>query len=155
MRLALLIRTRSVAWSVAWADREEIDCLNILEATFLAMRRALIGLAVAPLRVQVDGNQAPRVDDLCAGGLCVETIVQGDACMPAISAASILAKTTRDALMQQLDQHYPGFDLGLHKGYATQRHLQSLRERGPTVLHRRSFAPVAQLLGLTGYEEPA
>ncbi len=153
-RLALLIRTRAVAWSVAWADREEIDSLNILEATFLAMRRALIGLAVAPERVCIDGNRAPRLADLCAHGVCIDTVIDGDVYVPAISAASILAKTTRDALMEQLDQHYPGFELALHKGYATRRHLQCLREKGPSILHRRSFAPVAELLLLPGQTLP-
>jgi ribonuclease HII len=140
-RLALLIRQRAIAWSVAWADAEEIDSLNILQATFLAMRRALLGLAVAPTHVQVDGNAVPRVNDLhfeCT----IEAIVRGDVSQPAISAASILAKTTRDALMEQLDTHYPGFDLSAHKGYATPAHLEALRLHGPTPLHRRSFAPV-------------
>jgi ribonuclease HII len=140
-RLAPLIRSRALAWSVAWADCEEIDCLNILEATFLAMRRALMRLPVAPSHVQVDGNRLPRVADL--GLDCtIEAIIAGDASEPAISAASILAKTTRDMLMEQLDACYPGFELSTHKGYPTPRHLELLRRHGPSPLHRRSFAPI-------------
>jgi ribonuclease HII len=142
--LAPVIRERAVAWSIAWADAEEIDSLNILQATLLAMRRALLGLPVAPTHVQVDGMTAPRLGDLRLG-CTVETIVRGDASQPAISAASILAKTARDALMEQLDALYPGFDLRAHKGYATPAHLRALRALGPTPLHRRSFAPVKSL----------
>ena len=140
-RLAPLIRERSLAWSVAWADRDEIDSLNILGATFLAMRRALLGLPVCPTHIKIDGNQLPRLDDLNLG--CkVEAIVEGDAKVAAISAASILAKTCRDAMMQDLDRCYPGFQLGAHKGYSTPAHLEALREREPSPLHRRSFSPV-------------
>jgi ribonuclease HII len=140
-RLALLIRARALAWSVAWADRDEIDSLNILGATFLAMRRALLGLPVCPTHIKIDGNQLPRLDDLNLG--CkVQAIIEGDATVPAISAASILAKTCRDAMMQDLDRCYPGFQLGAHKGYSTPAHLEALREREPSPLHRRSFSPV-------------
>lgn len=140
-RLAPIIRERSLAWSVAWADRDEIDSLNILGATFLAMRRALLGLPVCPTHIKIDGNQLPRIDDLNLG--CkVEAIIEGDAKVPAISAASILAKTCRDAMMQDLDRCYPGFQLGAHKGYSTPAHLEALREREPSPLHRRSFSPV-------------
>ena len=140
-RLAPIIRERSLAWSVAWADRDEIDCLNILGATFLAMRRALLGLPVCPTHIKIDGNQLPRLDDLNLG--CkVEAIIEGDAKVAAISAASILAKTCRDAMMQDLDRCYPGFQLGAHKGYSTPAHLEALREREPSPLHRRSFSPV-------------
>jgi ribonuclease HII len=141
MRLAPVIRSRAVAWAVAWADCEEIDCLNILQATFLAMRRALLRLPIEPTHVRVDGNILPRIADL--GFDCtIEAIVQGDLTEPAISAASILAKTTRDLLMEQLDACYPGFDLASHKGYATPAHREALRELGPSPLHRRSFAPI-------------
>jgi ribonuclease HII len=140
-RLAPLIRERAVAWAVGWADREEIDCLNILEATFLAMRRALLRLPVCPTHVEVDGNRLPRIDDLKLG-CTVEAIIGGDASRPAISAASILAKTFRDDLMEQLDARYPGFDLAVHKGYSTPAHLAALGSRPPTPLHRRSFSPV-------------
>lgn len=140
-RLAPLIRARSVAWAVGWADCEEIDCLNILGATFLAMRRALLGLAVCPTHIEVDGNQLPRIEDLRLG-CTVEAIVGGDATRSAVSAASILAKTFRDAMMARLDGHYPGFDLAVHKGYPTPSHLAALQRRAPSPLHRRSFSPV-------------
>jgi ribonuclease HII len=141
-RLAVQIRRRARCWSVAWADAEEIDSLNILHASFLAMRRALQGLPLTPSLVQVDGNRLPQVRDLCTR---CEAIIGGDASVAAISAASILAKTARDALMRSLDRHYPGFQLDVHKGYATARHLRALLERGPTALHRASFAPVRQV----------
>ena len=140
-RLAPIIRARALAWSVAWADRDEIDSLNILGATFLAMRRALLGLPVCPTHIQIDGNQLPHLADLNLG-CSVETIIEGDATVAAISAASILAKTCRDAMMQNLDRCYPGFHLGVHKGYGTPAHLAALRGREPSPLHRRSFNPV-------------
>jgi len=140
-RLAPIIRRRAVAWAVAWADCEEIDSLNILQATFLAMRRALLRLGVAPTHVQIDGNLLPRLEDLGLG--CTQqAIVAGDVSEPAISAASILAKTTRDTLMEQLDACYPGFNLSTHKGYPTPQHLEALRVLGPSPLHRKSFAPI-------------
>lgn len=138
-RLAVAIRRRARCWSIAWADAEEIDSLNILHATFLAMRRALLGLPVTPQLVQVDGNRVPVLGDLCPR---CEAIVEGDARVAAISAASILAKTARDALMRTLDAHYPGFQLGEHKGYATGQHLQALAAQGPSPVHRATFAPV-------------
>jgi len=140
-RLAPIIRARSLAWAIGWADRDEIDCLNILQASFLAMRRALLALPVAPTHVRVDGNRCPCLSDL-PFGCTFEAIVSGDARVAAISAASILAKTYRDALMETLDRCYPGFALAVHKGYATQGHLEALRARAPSPLHRRSFSPV-------------
>ena len=140
-RLAGLIRARSLAWSVAWADREEIDALNILEATLLAMRRALIALPICPTHVKIDGNRCPCLADL-APGCTFEAIVDGDASVAAISAASIIAKTHRDAMMRALDACYPGFELARHKGYATEAHLRALRRRAPSPLHRRSFSPM-------------
>jgi len=140
-RLAPIIRTRALAWAVAWADRDEIDSLNILGATFLAMRRALLRLPVCPTHIQVDGNQLPCIEDLNLG-CTVEAIVEGDASVAAISAASILAKTCRDAMMQELDRCYPGFHLDVHKGYGTPAHLEALRARAPSPLHRKSFSPV-------------
>jgi ribonuclease HII len=140
-RLSCLIRERALAWSVAWADRDEIDALNILGATFLAMRRALLHLPVCPAHVQVDGNQLPPLADLDLG-CTVEALVEGDARVPAISAASILAKTHRDAMMEALDGCYPGFKLAAHKGYGTPAHLEALRRQVPSPLHRRSFDPV-------------
>jgi ribonuclease HII len=140
-RLAVLIRSRALAWAVGWADRDEIDCLNILQATLLAMRRALLALPVAPTHVQVDGDRCPCIADL--GLDCtLEAIVAGDARVKAISAASILAKTYRDALMEALDACYPGFQLKAHKGYGTPAHLRALRRRAPSALHRRSFSPM-------------
>jgi ribonuclease HII len=126
---------------VAWADAEEIDSINILQATLLAMRRALLGLRIPPQQVLIDGNRCP-----CIAGLgfdCrFEAVVRGDAKVPSISAASILAKTTRDALMRELDVRYPGFTLSGHKGYPTPSHVAALAALGPSPLHRRSFAPV-------------
>jgi ribonuclease HII len=140
-RLAPLIRERALAWAVAWSDRDEIDSLNILGATFLAMRRALLGLPVCPTHIQVDGNQLPKLADLQLG-CTVEAVIEGDACFAAISAASILAKTVRDAMMATLDVCYPGFDLAAHKGYGTPAHLEALTRKPPTPLHRKSFSPV-------------
>jgi len=139
--LAPRIRARAVAWAVAWADCEEIDALNILQATLLAMRRALLALPIAPTHVRVDGDRMPHLADLplvCS----IEAIVGGDRTVASISAASILAKTYRDALMRWLDGCYPGFDFAQHKGYATPAHLEALRLLPPSPVHRRSFAPV-------------
>jgi ribonuclease HII len=145
-RLAPLIRERALAWAVAWADRDEIDALNILGATFLAMRRALLRLPVCPTHIQVDGNQLPPLDDLRLG-CTVEAIIEGDARVSAISAASILAKTHRDAMMEALDTCYPGFELAAHKGYGTPAHLEALRTLEPSPQHRRSFNPVKVAFG--------
>lgn len=151
-RLAALIRGRALAWAIGWADRDEIDCLNILQATFLAMRRALLALPVAPTHVRVDGNRCPCIADLpftCT----LEAIVAGDARVAAISAASILAKTHRDAMMEALDACYPGYALAIHKGYGTPAHLDALRTQAPSPLHRRSFRPVrAEALELEALE---
>jgi len=147
-RLAPIIRERALAWSVAWADRDEIDSLNILGATFLAMRRALLALPVCPTHIQVDGNQLPRVSDLNLG-CTLESIIEGDAKLSSISAASILAKTCRDAMMQKLDACYPGFKFADHKGYSTPEHLAALRSREPSPLHRKSFSPVRIAFGMT------
>jgi ribonuclease HII len=152
-RLAPLIRARSLAWAVAWADRDEIDALNILGATHLAMRRALLRLPLRPAHVQVDGNRLPCLDDL--GLSCsAEAIIEGDAKVAAISAASILAKTHRDGLMRALDVCYPGFDLATHKGYGTPAHLAALALRPPSPQHRMSFAPVQEAAALMGLTAP-
>jgi len=143
--LALLIRARALAWQVAWADVEEIDTLNILGATLLAMRRAVLGLVVRPELVQVDGNRPPFLGDCCAR---VECVVKGDEKIVAISAASILAKDARDALCCRLERAYPGYQLHEHKGYATQAHLELLARYGPSPQHRLSFAPVRLAMGL-------
>jgi ribonuclease HII len=139
------IRQSAVAWSVAWADRAEIDAVNILNATLLAMRRAIIGLRVLPDTVLVDGNRLP---DLVINGRKIEgqAIVRGDALVPAISAASIIAKTTRDAIMQQRDALYPVYAFGRHKGYGTALHRERLAEHGPCDEHRRSFSPLKELM---------
>lgn len=141
VRLARLVRERALCYAVAWADPEEIDSINILQATMLAMRRALLGLAIAPEHVLVDGNRCPCPDGL--GFEChYRAVVKGDSRVAAISAASILAKTTRDALMCELDTRYPGFALAGHKGYGTPSHVAALNALGPSPLHRRSFSPV-------------
>jgi ribonuclease HII len=137
--LAGRIRERALAWQVAWADVEEIDALNILGATLLAMRRAVLGLCVRPELVQVDGNRMPYLADCCAR---TETVVEGDALVRAISAASILAKVARDELMCSLEQAYPGYQLLAHKGYGTPEHLTALARLGPSPVHRRTFEPV-------------
>jgi ribonuclease HII len=134
--LALSIRSQALAWSIARAEVDEIDTLNILRATFLAMQRAVLGLQIAPSLALVDGNQAPVLS--CA----VKTIVGGDALVPAISAASILAKTARDADLLRLHALYPQYGFDQHKGYGTAMHLDRLRLHGPCPEHRRSFAPM-------------
>jgi len=139
-RLAVSIRERALAWAVAWADPCEIDRLNILEATLLAMRRALLRLPVQPTGVRVDGNRLPRLADLGLAGEA-RAIVRGDQSEAAISAASILAKTWRDAQMRALHARYPLFGLDVHKGYPTAAHVAALRCLGPSPVHRRSFAP--------------
>jgi len=144
-RLAPLIRSRALAWAIGWADRDEIDCLNILQATMLAMRRALLALPVAPTHVRVDGDRCPCIADLSLH-CTLEAVIGGDARVAAISAASILAKTSRDAMMQALDTCYPGFELAAHKGYSTAAHRDALRGRTPSPLHRRSFSPVRACL---------
>ncbi|MCG8370291.1 MAG: ribonuclease HII [Proteobacteria bacterium] len=140
-RLADEIRRRAVCWSVGWAQSGEIDELNILAATMLAMRRAIANLTVTPTGVQVDGNRLP---DLEWDGVRIEgeAIVGGDATIEAISAASIVAKTTRDGIMEFLDRMHPEYGFAQHKGYGTEVHVQRLREYGPCAQHRTSFAPV-------------
>ncbi|HTV78714.1 MAG TPA: ribonuclease HII [Steroidobacteraceae bacterium] len=139
--LAVRIRERALSWAVGWAEPEEIDALNILEATHLAMRRALMGLAVHPRRILVDGNRLPRLSDLLPA-CAARAIIRGDCTQPAISAASILAKTYRDAVMQRLDVVYPGYGLAAHKGYCTADHLAALLRQAACAIHRRSFRPV-------------
>ena len=138
-RLALEIREKAIAWSVAEASAQEIDQINILQATMLAMRRAVEGLQVLPTHALIDGNRIPP------GLPCsADAIVKGDAKEPAISAASILAKTVRDAQMVLLDAHYPQYGFAQHMGYPTPVHLAALKLHGPITEHRRSFGPVAQ-----------
>jgi len=144
-RLEGEIRANALAYAVAWADRAEIDALNVLAATMLAMRRAIIGLAIRPAAVQVDGNRLPN---LCFHAYQIEgsAIVGGDAKVAAISAASILAKTARDRMMVEMDRLYPNYAFAQHKGYGTEVHKDRLREHGPCAEHRRSFAPVRAAL---------
>ncbi len=138
--LAIEIREKALCWSVARAEVDEIDRLNILQASLLAMRRAVMGLSVVPDSVLVDGNHCPRVE------YPVEAIIKGDTLVPAISAASILAKVIRDREMLELDAFYPGYGFAAHKGYPTAMHMKALEKLGPTIIHRRSFAPVRRLL---------
>lgn len=139
-QLAPLIRERTLAWAVAWASVEEIDTLNILQATLLAMRRAVLALPVSPQQVLVDGLYCPQT------GIPSQAIVKGDSKVAAISAASILAKTARDELMLQLHQQYPAYGFDVHKGYPTAAHLAALRAHGASPAHRTSFRPVRELL---------
>lgn len=142
------IKAAALAWSVAWADVEEIDTHNILEATYLAMRRALCGLRIHPAHVQIDGNRCPSFAELplrCT----YEAIIDGDALRTCIGAASILAKVTRDRMMVRLDAIYPQYGFAQHKGYSTPQHYDALDYYGPSPIHRRSFEPV-RLAGTGG-----
>ena len=137
--LAVEIRAKALAWSVAEASVEEIDRINILQASLLAMRRAVEGLKIAPEKALIDGNRCPPL--ACPA----EAVVGGDGKVASIAAASILAKTVRDAGMLVLHAEYPMYGFDRHMGYPTALHLQALREHGPSPVHRRSYAPVAQL----------
>ena len=145
--LELVIRRDALCFGIGWADRAEIDALNILQATFLAMRRALLAMSLTPDHVLVDGNQLPNLGGL-GKTLTARAIVGGDAKEPAISAASILAKTARDSYMNHMDTLYPAYSFATHKGYCTPGHRRLLELHGPCPLHRRSFAPVRLALGL-------
>lgn len=140
IRLAMLIRERALAWAVASASVAEIDALNILQATLLAMRRAVEALSVRPDEVLVDGTHCPSIS------FPTRAIVKGDATIAAISAASILAKTARDAEMLRLHTLFPLYGLDRHKGYPTAGHLAALRKHGVIDIYRRSYAPVRDLL---------
>jgi ribonuclease HII len=137
-RVAAEIRTKSIAWAWAASDVGEIDALNILRATLLAMRRAVEALAEQPLEALIDGDHCPEL--ACPA----YAIIKGDRDVPAISAASIIAKTTRDAMLVVLDREYPLYGFARHKGYGTPEHLAALDLHGPCPAHRRTFAPVAQ-----------
>ncbi len=139
--LADAIRGRALAWAVASASVEEIDRLNILQASLLAMRRAVEALAVAPREAWIDGDQCPSL------GCAVRAVIGGDRRVRQISAASILAKTARDAEMRRLHQRFPHYGLDRHKGYATREHLARLARYGACEIHRRSFAPVRLVVG--------
>ncbi len=141
-RLAEHVKRDALAWGVGRAEVEEIDRINIYHAGLLAMRRAVEALGLLPTFVLVDARRIPGCPAPQRG------IVHGDALSASIAAASMIAKTTRDRLMRELDAAYPGYDFAVHKGYPTSRHEQLLRERGACAIHRRSFAPVRQALGL-------
>ena len=130
----------ALVWSLGRAEVEEIDAINILQASLLAMRRAVDGLSIEPEQVLVDGNRYPELRQPC------EAIIKGDDRVPAISAASIIAKVSRDREMVALDAQYPGYGLSRHKGYPSKAHLEALRTLGVTPMHRRSYAPVRRLL---------
>jgi ribonuclease HII len=138
--LALIIQRDALAWSIAQCSAAEIDALNILQATMLAMRRAIEGLSVAPTLALIDGNRCPVTT------IRTEAIVKGDDKVIEISAASILAKTARDALLLEMHARYPQYGFDQHKGYPTALHLARLREHGVTPEHLRSYAPVRELL---------
>jgi ribonuclease HII len=139
-QLAALIKSQAIAWAIGRAEVEEIDHLNILQATLLAMRRAVLALRPSPDYAYIDGNRCPILP--CPA----EPIIRGDALMPAISAASILAKVSRDEEMQSLDVLYPGYGLAIHKGYPTAQHVAALQRLGVSPIHRRSFGPVKKCL---------
>lgn len=142
------IMERALCYAVASASVEEIDTLNILQATMLAMRRAVDALRLVPHRVVVDGNRVPVLR------VPVAAVVRGDALVKAISAASILAKVRRDQLLHALHEEHPHYGFAAHKGYGTPEHLEALRRHGPCAAHRRSFAPVRTWLGLQNAEAP-
>lgn len=139
-QLALVIKEKALAFAFGRAEVEEIDSLNIHHATLLAMKRAVEALAITPDSVLVDGLFIPKLN------IPAKAIVQGDSLYPEISAASILAKVARDEEMAQLDELYPGYGFAAHKGYGTKAHKEALVRLGPSVIHRRSFAPVMALL---------
>lgn len=134
------IKEKALAWCVAWGEVEEIDEINILQSTMLSMKRAVEGLSIAPDKVIVDGNRAPRLS--CR----VEAVVKADAKVPEVSAASILAKTARDRLMEKMDEEHPGYGFAKHAGYGTKAHVEAIRRLGPSPIHRRSFEPVKTMI---------
>ena len=139
--LSLRICDRCVAWGLGWSDPCEIDAINILQATMLAMRRALLALRAHPAHVIVDGDRCPSLAGL-AFDCSIEAVVAGDASVSCVGAASIVAKVARDQYMRDLCARYPGYGFSAHKGYGTPEHLEALRRLGPSAVHRRSFAPV-------------
>ena len=146
-RLAREIRRHAICFALGAADHTEVDAFNILQASLLAMRRAVLGLRIAPGHVIVDGNQLPSFRGVAAR-YSVEAVVRGDESVPSVSAASILAKVCRDRLMRRWDRRYPGYGFASNKGYPTPLHLRSLEELGPSPIHRKSFMPVQRLLPL-------
>ena len=138
--LAKEIREKALAWAIGRAEHDEIDAINILQASLLAMKRAVESLSIKPELVLVDGLYCPDIS------YNVKAIIKGDSKVPAISAASIIAKVTRDKEMVALDSQYPGYGFSRHKGYPTKMHVNALKELGVSSIHRKSFAPVKQLL---------
>lgn len=138
--LAGEIKQKAIVWSLGRADVEEIDRINILQATLLAMQRAVAALTQQPEYILVDGNCCPAFH--CPS----EAVIKGDLYVPAISAASIIAKVARDEEMRQLDRQYPGYGFAAHKGYYTQAHIEAMEQLGISPIHRRSYAPVKELL---------
>ena len=139
-KLAVEIKSKSLAWALGRAEVEEIDEINILQASLLAMKRAVAQLQLQPELALVDGNRCPDLP--CES----RAVIKGDSIVEAISAASIIAKVARDNEMVELDAQYPGYGLAKHKGYPTKAHIQSLQEQGVSVIHRRTFGPVKKLL---------
>jgi ribonuclease HII len=139
-QLADEIRQHALAWSLGRAEVEEIDAINILQASLLAMQRAVAGLQLEPELVLIDGNRCPALE------YPAQAIIKGDALVPAISAASIIAKVSRDQEMRGLDVEFPGYGLASHKGYPSKTHLEALNSLGVTPIHRRSYAPVRRVL---------
>jgi len=138
--LAKEIREKALAWAIGRAEHDEIDAINILQASLLAMKRAVESLSIKPELVLVDGLHCPDIS------YNVKAIIKGDSKVPAISAASIIAKVARDSEMVALDSQYPGYGFSRHKGYPTKMHVDALKELGVSSIHRKSFAPVKQLL---------
>ncbi len=136
-----VITKEACCWAIGQASAEEIDQINILQATMLAMRRAVEALAIKPDHVQVDGNRCPAIDHICT----VEAIIKGDGTIPVISAASIIAKVTRDRQMLAMDEKFPEYGFAKHKGYPTREHLAALAKYGVLDEHRKSFGPVRKL----------
>lgn len=133
-----VIQEKCFAWAIGRAEVEEIDTINIFQATLLAMQRAIEALPIQPHKILVDGTHCPKCKFVCD----MEAIINGDALIPSISAASIIAKVTRDKIMADYDLHYPEFGFAAHKGYGTKQHLTALKKHGPCPIHRHSFAPV-------------
>lgn len=142
-KLAVEIMEKSVAWAIARAEVDEIDNLNILNASLLAMKRSVNLLAVKPELVLVDGLYCPEIE------IPSRAIIKGDSKVPAISAASIIAKVARDREMMELDQQYPGYEFAKHKGYPTRLHIMLINKLGVSPVHRRSFAPVRKVIQMT------
>lgn len=139
-RLELEIQQHALAWAIGRAEVEEIDEVNILQASLLAMKRAVEGLSLTPEHVQIDGNRCPQID------YPVEAIVRGDSLIPAIGAASILAKVARDRELIAMHEHYPEYNFAKHKGYPTKAHFTALETHGASPVHRRSFGPVRRII---------